>query len=329
MGMMVKGFTMETKLNKIMVLFFFFFNQAFSCLFCPALRQEGSCLCKGPWPVLWAVGWKIHLPSRPRAVVKAWRAPRHSINFVRALQWVCHAHDWAVVFPLCFDWRDFLFDLPMHRTTLAWTRWALLRLKRKYFLLFLRYFLSQSVRVAEVAGQQYRVCARAAQAVGQAREVFGQGDGCHPQVAMSIRCPVFLSLKRYWDITQSPTATGCIQLHEEMSTELLKYASRGMCNFHHFPPWERWDFSLRGVHVVLTLETEYVPPREISQPGPPPQSSQGFWFPLAGGMPWKNYSWRNWVFAGLITLHCLQSLKHQSWYAECKKGKVVRTCNVA
>lgn len=33
------------------------------------------------------------------------------------------------------------------------------------------------------------VCARAAQAVGQAREVFDQGDGCHPQVPMGVAQP--------------------------------------------------------------------------------------------------------------------------------------------
>lgn len=106
--------------------------------------------------------------------------------------------------------------------------------------------------------------------------------------AMSTWSPVFLSLKRHRGVIQSPTAADCIQLHETVSTEFVASETfKCMCNFHHFPPWERWDFSLRGMHVVLTLENEYLPPSGISQPSPPPQSSQGFWFPLAGGMPWR------------------------------------------
>lgn len=49
-------------------------------------------------------------------------------------------------------------------------------------------------------------------------------------------------------VTASSCMKKCLQ-----NLWLLKHLSCGMCNFHHLPQGERWDFSLRGMHVVLTL----------------------------------------------------------------------------
>lgn len=179
----------------------------------------------------------------------------------------------------------------MYRSNLAWTTWAVLRLKRKYFLLLLRYFLSQSVRAAEVTGQQRRVLCQGSPSSGSGRGGFWSGWGCHPQAVGEAQpwAPGDSAWKDTVVLYRAQlllTASSCMKMCLQ-NLWLLKHASCAMCNFHHFPPWERWDFSLRGMHVVLTLKNEYVPPSGISQPGPPPQSSQGFWFPLAGSMPWK------------------------------------------
>lgn len=93
-----------------------------------------------------------------------------------------------------------------------------------YIKLFLRYFLSQSVQVAEVTGQQYRGVCQSSPSSGSGKGGFWSGRWVSPSgghgggTAMSTRCPVFLSLKSHCGVIQCPTAADCIQLHEKVST---------------------------------------------------------------------------------------------------------------
>lgn len=123
------------------------------------------------------------------------------------------------------------------------------------------------------------------------------------------------------------TVSSCVKKYLQ-SLWLLKHRSCGTCNFHHLPLRERWDFSLRGMHVVPTLSSEYVPPSGISQPSPPPQSSRGFWFPVTGGTPQKksllegaSVAWANY-HARFTILEALKLI------CRVKKGKVATASNV-
>lgn len=166
--------------------------------------------------------------------------------------WVCHAHDWTVVFLLCFDWRDFLFDLPMYRSTLAWTSWAILRLKGSIFYSHSDICYPTGLCASSPSSGSGKGGFWSGWWVSQAGT--GEAQPWAPGAQFfSAWSDTELLYRAQLLLAASSCREKCLQ-----SCWLLKHPSRGMCNFHHFPPWERWDFSLRGMDACCTDSGDWI-----------------------------------------------------------------------
>lgn len=130
-----------------------------------------------------------------------------------------------------------------------------------YVNFFLSYFSAQSVIVAQVTAQQHMcVCQSSPNSgVGKggswARWWVSPSGGHGADRTTGTWSSFFLSLKDTVVLRRAQmlvTASSCMKKCLQ-SLWLLKHVSCGMCNFQHLLQWERWEFSLRGMRVVLTL----------------------------------------------------------------------------